>query len=115
MEKVGKAPFAAMPRVTRPPGPLRRQEYHRSQVESDDAIVITVAGFVRLEELNDSSLAADQVLAQLVERWFVGTAAGPGQGSELRQAELMRLDCRSVFAARPWILISSIRSWKLSA
>ena len=85
----------------------------RSQVGSDDAIVITMAGFVRLKELNDSSLAAHQALAQLVERRFAGTAARPGQRIELGQAELPRLDCRTGFAARPWILISSIRSWKL--
>ena len=85
------------------------------QIGFDDAIVVIVAGFVRLEELNDSSLAADQALAQLVERRLAGAAARPGQGSELGQAVLMRLDRRSVFAARPWILISSIRFWKLSA
>ena len=76
MEKVGKAPFAAISRAAAtPPGRLRRQEYHGSQVESDDAIVIIVAGLVRLEELNDLFLAAHQALAQLVERRLAGTAS----------------------------------------
>ena len=106
---------AASRQASRPPQGPEAPQVHRSQVESGDVIVIIMAGFARLDELNDSSLAAHQALAQLVERRFAGTAAGPGQGSELGQAELPRLDFRTVFAARPWILISSIRFWKLFA
>ncbi len=53
-QNIGKGWKGALRRhAARTPGRLRRQNYHGSQVGSDDAIVIIVAGFVRLEELND--------------------------------------------------------------